>query len=64
VEPKPNTPRVCAHCRYVRDQAGPDEPTFLRAWCPVWSLLIPDPAVTGCSEFEPREAETPAEGET
>jgi hypothetical protein len=48
----------------VRDQAGPDEPTFLRAWCPVWSLLIPDPAVTGCSEFEPREAETPAEGET
>jgi hypothetical protein len=63
VEPKPITRRVCANCRYVRDQAAPDEPSFLRAWCPVWSLLIPDPAVMGCSEFEPREAETPADEE-
>jgi hypothetical protein len=54
MRPKPDLEPVCANCRFLEEYTHSEEWSRLRSWCPVWRLLIPDPAHTGCTQFEPK----------
>jgi hypothetical protein len=54
MRPQPNDRPICDNCRFLEEHISAEERSRLRSWCRIWRLLIPDPAHTGCTEFQPR----------
>jgi hypothetical protein len=56
MRPQPDVRPICDNCRFLEEHTSADERSRLRSWCRIWRLLIPDPAHTGCTEFQPEAA--------